>query len=147
MPPATRPTVLETLATNGGYPKNSNVGKVIRVPAPTMVLMVPAAIPAPSRAMTSYQGTRPPYESDRVLQGTGVTCSSVTVPVPHPAPSRAGRRPGPPGSPLPGGRTAEPDARRARQYGRPAADSLEDQAFALHDSELDEEQGPSQKSK
>src|ERR1035437_4321363 len=58
IPPATRPTVLETLATNGGNPKNSNVGKVIRVPAPTMVLMVPAAIPAASRAITSYQGTR-----------------------------------------------------------------------------------------
>ena len=33
--------------------------------------------------------------------------------------------------------------RRSRQpFGRPAADSLEDQASALHDSELDEEQGP-----
>jgi len=33
--------------------------------------------------------------------------------------------------------------RRARQpFGRPAADSLEDQASALHDSELNEEQGP-----
>jgi regulator of protease activity HflC (stomatin/prohibitin superfamily) len=51
------------------------------------------------------------------------------------------------------GATAEAEShasaseRRARQYGRPAADSLEDQASALHDSELDEDQGPSQKSK
>ena len=38
--------------------------------------------------------------------------------------------------------------RRARQpFGRPAADSLEDQASALHDSELDEEQGPPDKGK
>jgi len=50
--------VLETFATNGGNPKNSNVGKVISVPDPTMVLMVPAAIPAASSATTSYQGTR-----------------------------------------------------------------------------------------
>jgi regulator of protease activity HflC (stomatin/prohibitin superfamily) len=32
--------------------------------------------------------------------------------------------------------------RRTRLYGRPAADSLEDQASALHESELDEDQGP-----
>ena len=38
--------------------------------------------------------------------------------------------------------------RRSRQpFGRPAADSLEDQASALHDSELDEEQGPPDKGK
>ena len=46
------------------------------------------------------------------------------------------------------GATAEAEShataseRRARPYGRPAADSLEDQASALHESELDEEQGP-----
>ncbi len=32
--------------------------------------------------------------------------------------------------------------RRAQGSGRPAADSLEDQASALHDSELDVDQGP-----
>jgi len=38
--------------------------------------------------------------------------------------------------------------RRSRQpFGRPAADSLEDQASALHDSELDKEQGPPDKGK
>src|SRR5665647_2010655 len=61
MPPATRPTVLETLATTGGYPKNSSIGNVINVPDPTIVLMVPAAIPAASSATTSYQGTRSPH--------------------------------------------------------------------------------------
>jgi regulator of protease activity HflC (stomatin/prohibitin superfamily) len=52
------------------------------------------------------------------------------------------------------GATAEAEShataseRRTRKYGRPAADSLEDQASALHDSELDEEQqGPPEKSK
>jgi hypothetical protein len=51
------------------------------------------------------------------------------------------------------GATAEAEShataseRRARQYARPAADSPEDQASALHDSELDEEQGPSQQGK
>jgi regulator of protease activity HflC (stomatin/prohibitin superfamily) len=46
------------------------------------------------------------------------------------------------------GATAEAEShattseRRARLYGRPAADSLEDQASALHDSELTEDQGP-----
>jgi regulator of protease activity HflC (stomatin/prohibitin superfamily) len=37
--------------------------------------------------------------------------------------------------------------RRGRLYGRPAADSLEDQASALHDSELDDEQGPPDQSR
>jgi regulator of protease activity HflC (stomatin/prohibitin superfamily) len=51
------------------------------------------------------------------------------------------------------GATAEAEShataseRRARQHGRPAADSLEDQASALHESELDEEQGPSEQGK
>jgi len=51
------------------------------------------------------------------------------------------------------GATAEAEShataseRRSRPYGRPAADSLEDQATNLHDSELDEEQGPSDKSR
>jgi len=46
------------------------------------------------------------------------------------------------------GATAEAEShataseRRARPYGRPAAELLEDQASALHESELDEEQGP-----
>ena len=46
------------------------------------------------------------------------------------------------------GATAEAEShataseRRAKLYGRPAADSLEDQASALHDSELDDESGP-----
>ena len=51
------------------------------------------------------------------------------------------------------GATAEAEShataseRRSRPYGRPAADSLEDQATNLHDSELDEEQGPPDKSR
>jgi regulator of protease activity HflC (stomatin/prohibitin superfamily) len=51
------------------------------------------------------------------------------------------------------GATAEAEAhatvseRRARQSARPAADSLEDQASALQQSELDEEQGPPDQSR
>ena len=33
-------------AVTGGYPRASSTGKVIRLPEPTIVLMVPAAIPA-----------------------------------------------------------------------------------------------------
>ena len=51
------------------------------------------------------------------------------------------------------GATAEAEShatsseRRARPYGRPAADSLEEQASALHDSELDDEPGPPDQSR
>ena len=44
--PGTRPTELETLAVTGGTPNASSVGKVIRVPEPTTVLIAPAAAPA-----------------------------------------------------------------------------------------------------
>jgi len=49
------------------------------------------------------------------------------------------------------GATAEAEShataseRRGRPYGRPAADSAEEQASNLHDSELDEDQGPPDK--
>src|SRR4051794_10129972 len=48
--PGTRPTLLLTLASTGGYPSPISVGKVISVPEPTTVLMVPAATPAPKMA-------------------------------------------------------------------------------------------------
>src|SRR3954451_542122 len=51
--PGTRPTVLETLAVTGGTPKASRVGKVMSVPEPTTVLIVPAAHPASRIATTS----------------------------------------------------------------------------------------------
>ena len=43
--PGTSPTLLDTFASTGGYPSASSVGKVISVPEPTTVLMVPAARP------------------------------------------------------------------------------------------------------
>ena len=43
--PATRPTVLLTLATTGEKPNASKVGKVMSEPEPTMVLTVPATKP------------------------------------------------------------------------------------------------------
>jgi len=47
------PMVLETLATSGRYPRASNVGKVMIDPAPTIVLIVPAARPAPAMARSA----------------------------------------------------------------------------------------------
>ena len=51
--PGTRPTLLETLATTGGYPIASSTGKVMRVPDPITALMVPAPNPAAMTAMIS----------------------------------------------------------------------------------------------
>src|SRR5215212_11679539 len=45
--------LLETLASTGGYPKASRVGKVTRVPEPTTALMAPATAPAASSATAS----------------------------------------------------------------------------------------------
>ena len=60
MLPGTRPTAFDMVATTGGYPKASRVGKVTRVPEPTTVLIVPAAIPArkmqiASKMLTHYR--------------------------------------------------------------------------------------------
>ncbi len=51
--PGTRPRVLDTLAVTGGRPVASSTGKVIRVPEPTMVLIVPAPMPAAKTASDS----------------------------------------------------------------------------------------------
>src|SRR5262245_17325164 len=51
--PGTRPTLLLTLASTGGYPKPISVGNVMSVPEPTTVLIVPAAMPAPKMARAS----------------------------------------------------------------------------------------------
>lgn len=45
--------MLDTFAVTGGSPVASSTGKVIRVPEPTMVLMVPAPIPAAKTASDS----------------------------------------------------------------------------------------------
>ena len=55
--PGTNPRVLETFAVTGGTPNASKVGKVINVPDPTTVLMVPAATP-PSRITASCTSER-----------------------------------------------------------------------------------------
>jgi hypothetical protein len=44
--PGTMPIVFETFATSGGKPRKRRTGKVTSDPEPTIVLMVPAAIPA-----------------------------------------------------------------------------------------------------
>src|SRR5215471_5738703 len=54
--PGTRPTLLLTFASTGGYPSPISVGKVISVPEPTTVLMVPAATPAPKIARAWVTG-------------------------------------------------------------------------------------------
>src|SRR5579864_8213124 len=51
--PGTSPTLLETLATTGGKPKASRVGKVISDPDPTTALMAPAPQPAARIASAS----------------------------------------------------------------------------------------------
>ena len=51
--PGTSPRVLDTFAVTASYPTASNVGKVISEPEPTMVLIVPAAMPAPTIAAAS----------------------------------------------------------------------------------------------
>src|SRR3954452_14231894 len=51
--PGTSPIVFDTFATSGENPTASSTGKVISVPLPTTVLMVPAATPARTTATTS----------------------------------------------------------------------------------------------
>lgn len=59
-PPATRPTVFDTLAASGLTPKKSSVGKVMSVPEPTIVLIMPAPVPASAMATADQNDTRPP---------------------------------------------------------------------------------------
>src|ERR1700684_1113209 len=70
--PGASPTVLLTLATMGLSPKAHRVGKVIRAPDPTIVLMVPATRPTATMARASSA------DMGRVYQLPG--------PVPGPAP-------------------------------------------------------------
>ncbi len=53
MEPGMRPSALETVAVTGGRPVARRTGKVIRVPEPTMVLIVPAPTPAAKTASIS----------------------------------------------------------------------------------------------
>ncbi len=53
MEPGIRPRALDTVAVTGGRPVASSTGKVINVPEPTMVLIVPAPIPAAKTASIS----------------------------------------------------------------------------------------------
>ena len=45
--------LLDTFAVTGAHPSEISTGKVIRVPLPTIVLMVPAATPAARMASAS----------------------------------------------------------------------------------------------
>ncbi len=53
MEPGISPSALDTVAVTGGRPVASSTGKVIRVPDPTMVLIVPAQAPAAKTASIS----------------------------------------------------------------------------------------------
>src|SRR6476469_3685955 len=53
--------LFETFATRGLTPKKSSVGKVMRVPEPTIVLMIPAPVPASATATADQNDTRSPY--------------------------------------------------------------------------------------
>lgn len=57
MEPKTSPRELETVAVTGGRPVATSTGKVISVPEPTMVLMVPAPMPAAKTASISQMVT------------------------------------------------------------------------------------------
>src|SRR5690349_24615376 len=57
MPPPTRPMLLETFATSGGYPNSSSVGNVASVPEPTTTLIIPAQNPAARIASASTTPT------------------------------------------------------------------------------------------
>ena len=52
--------LFEMFAVTGGTPKNSSVGKVMRVPDPTIVLIVPAADAGEDHGRASPTDTRSP---------------------------------------------------------------------------------------
>src|ERR1700728_362320 len=55
MLPKTSPTLFETLATSGLYPRATSVGKVISEPEPTIALTIPASPPAAKTARAPSQ--------------------------------------------------------------------------------------------
>src|SRR5215469_3078227 len=63
--PGTSPTLFETLATTGGKPNASSVGKVISDPDPTTALTAPAAVPAARIATASPGPKGPSHDPDR----------------------------------------------------------------------------------
>src|ERR1700683_250611 len=63
--PGTSPTLFDTLATTGGTPKASSVGKVISDPEPTTALTLPAAVPAARIASATAGPTRPSHAAKR----------------------------------------------------------------------------------
>src|SRR4051794_11071292 len=75
--PGTRPSALETFAVIGGRPTASSTGKVMRVPEPTMVLMVPAPMPAAKTASASQNVTL--YPSMTSVDDTDHARGSVLV--------------------------------------------------------------------
>src|ERR1700735_4539965 len=76
MLPETSPTLLDTLATTGGKPNASSVGKGISGPDPTTALMGPAPTPggrmvgAPTRhPVRARLRRRPPRQASGQLRG------------------------------------------------------------------------------
>src|ERR1700684_1330693 len=63
--PGTSPTLFDTLATTGGTPKASSVGKVISDPEPTTALTLPAAVPAARIARASAGPTGASHATKR----------------------------------------------------------------------------------
>jgi hypothetical protein len=94
-------------------PKKSSVGNVMRVPDPTIVLMMPAPMPANMIARAAQTDTRSPYKGDRVSSAVDASASrpeayaarlsraaaAVPAPSPHRTPTApAAAAPGRPGA-------------------------------------------------
>ena len=61
MLPGMRPTALLIVAVTGGTPKATSAGKVMRVPEPTIALIVPAPSPASSTRAASRTVMQQPF--------------------------------------------------------------------------------------
>ena len=72
MLPGTRPTLLDTFATIGGYPNASSVGNVINEPDPTTALIPPAPTPAAKIATTSHGVKIIPFAAAFATDSRGV---------------------------------------------------------------------------
>src|SRR5215469_5660465 len=94
--PGTRPTLLETLATMGGKPNASRVGKVIRDPDPTIALTAPAAMPAPRIPRASAGPIGASHDVDHIQVHSGRFRRQASVKravVPAPTSARSAARP------------------------------------------------------
>src|SRR3984885_10124664 len=87
--PGTSPTLFDTLATTGGTPKASSVGKVISDPEPTTALTPPAAVPAARIATASPGPKRSSHGPNRKVAALTSPHSPLAPPPPRPPQTRA----------------------------------------------------------